>query len=181
MTYFLTKNGLQIIFRLPEITDVDRLKEYINQLSAEDTYLRLSGETFTREEEYKIVENWLFNIKQGDKTMLLAFIGDQLIGSCNVDRNKEDRKRGLHVGTLSLSIKKEFREQGIGEALALATIDLAKKTIPGLKLIKLTVYEPNTKAIDLYEKLGFAQTGFIPKGLFYKGSYYNELIMVLSF
>lgn len=181
MNFFTSKNSNEVIFRPPEIKDVDRLTTYVNELSAENTYLRLSGETFTREDEYKIVDNWLFNIKQGDKAMLLAFIDNKLIGCCNIDRNKEDRKRGLHVGTLGLSIKKEFREQGIGKALALATIDLAKKTLPGLRLMKLTVYEPNTKAKDLYKKLGFVQTGFIPKGLFYKGSYYDELIMVLSF
>lgn len=181
MNRFISKKIDKIIFRPPEISDVDRLTEYINKLSAENTYIRFSGEMLTKEDEYKIVESWLQNIKQGDKAMLLAFLGDQLIGCCNVDRNKEDRKRGLHVGTLGLSMKKEFREQGIGLSLAKVTIDLAKKTIPGLRLIKLTVYQPNTKAINLYKKLGFVQTGFIPKGLLYKGSYYDELIMVLGF
>jgi len=69
----------------------------------------------------------------GYKVVLGCFYKEKLVGLTNVDRNKSDRKRSLHVGTFGISVEKEFRGEGIGYELGKTIIEEAKKKIPGLK------------------------------------------------
>lgn len=47
-----------------------------------------------------------------------------------------------------------------------------------LKILTLEVYSTNKRAIHVYEKLGFKETGRIPKGLFRNGKYIDQVVMV---
>jgi ribosomal protein S18 acetylase RimI-like enzyme len=47
----------------------------------------------------------------------------------------------------------------------------------GLKILALTVFATNQHAINLYEKMGFIETGRIPKRFFKEGTYVDEIIM----
>jgi RimJ/RimL family protein N-acetyltransferase len=47
----------------------------------------------------------------------------------------------------------------------------------GLKVLTLSAFASNKRAIHVYEKIGFAQTGLIPKKHFKEGKYIDEVIM----
>jgi RimJ/RimL family protein N-acetyltransferase len=47
----------------------------------------------------------------------------------------------------------------------------------GLKVLMLQVFATNGRAIHVYEKLGFAHSGRIPKKRFREGQYIDELTM----
>jgi RimJ/RimL family protein N-acetyltransferase len=47
----------------------------------------------------------------------------------------------------------------------------------GLKVLTLAVLETNKCAIHVYEKVGFAQTGRVPKKYFKDGKYIDGIIM----
>ena len=47
----------------------------------------------------------------------------------------------------------EYRGRGVGEALLASTAGLLKKR--GFTMLSLTVTEANTRAVDLYKRLGF--------------------------
>jgi RimJ/RimL family protein N-acetyltransferase len=47
----------------------------------------------------------------------------------------------------------------------------------GLKVLTLSAFATNKRAIRVYEKVGFLQTGTIPKKHFKQGKYVDEIIM----
>lgn len=177
---FKTKSGKEAIIRHLTIGDVDEMTRYINELSKEDTYITFSGEVLFRTDEETYVQDCLSAIAQDNKVFLLCFIDDKLVANSDVSRDLISKKRGCHVGIFGITVAAELRGEGVGFELSRQVIDEAKKNIPGLKIIKLNVYEPNTKAQKLYEKLGFKEFGRLPKGIKYKGEYYDEIEMYMS-
>jgi RimJ/RimL family protein N-acetyltransferase len=49
----------------------------------------------------------------------------------------------------------------------------------GLRVLTLSAFESNKRAIHVYEKVGFVQTGRIPRKFFREGKYIDEVIMAL--
>ncbi|MGB9756228.1 MAG: GNAT family N-acetyltransferase, partial [Candidatus Bathyarchaeales archaeon] len=47
----------------------------------------------------------------------------------------------------------------------------------GLKVLTLSAFATNRRAIHVYEKVGFVQTGVIPRKHFKDGKYIDEIIM----
>ena len=47
----------------------------------------------------------------------------------------------------------------------------------GLKIVLLNVFSTNERAIHVYEKAGFKQTGRRPKFFFKNGKYMDDIIM----
>jgi RimJ/RimL family protein N-acetyltransferase len=49
----------------------------------------------------------------------------------------------------------------------------------GLKVLTLSVFESNKRAIHVYESVGFVQTGRTPRKFLREGEYVDEVIMTL--
>ncbi len=172
---FQTKDGQQSIIRALEASDLHELLTYANALSAEDTFVQLSGEQISLEEEQKFISDRLESVKKGQSVALVAMIGAKLVGSGAIDRGM---KRKQHIGLVHLSVAKAFRGTGVGEKLLRALIDEGKKSL-GIRLVTLTCFAINTAAIALYTKVGFLKAGEIPGAYAYKGSYEPEVTMYL--
>jgi RimJ/RimL family protein N-acetyltransferase len=76
---------------------------------------------------------------------------------------------------VGIVIRKDFRELGIGTAMMHVLIEQARKM--GLKVLTLTAFASNKRAIHVYEKVGFLQTGLVPKKFLKQGKYVDEVIM----
>jgi RimJ/RimL family protein N-acetyltransferase len=150
---------------------------YANTLSTEDTYVTLSGEHLTVEEEHAFLTDELHNIEAGEGVLLECFVEGNLVGICGISRNQRGRKRSHHLGIFGISIHKDYRGQGLGSELAKTTIKEAILNIQGLRIITLSVYKPNKQAHDLYTKLGFVDYGMLPEGTFYKDGYIDKILM----
>jgi putative acetyltransferase len=72
-------------------------------------------------------------------------------------------------------VKKGFRDLGIGTEIMKAVIGQAVRL--GLKLLVLSVFASNERAIHVYEQVGFVQTGRVPKKHFRDGKYVDEIAM----
>lgn len=175
-----SKRGKKIVIRYPRWEDIDELTAYINKLSAEDTFILFSGEKIKKEEECKALAKWFVDMELQDAVWLLVESNKKIIGIANVNRNKDNRKRSLHVGLLGISIKKEFRGEGIGKILLQTIINEAKNKLPNLKLIFLEVFEKNYLALNLYQKLGFEKCGQVPDFILYHNQYIDAIYMVLK-
>lgn len=174
---FYSKTGKHITFRYPRIDDLDEMTRYINELSQEDTYVTFSGETISREEEEKSLNEVLKGIMANDSVLILCFDNDILVGVSDIQRDKSKRKRSRHIGRLGISLAKDYRGEGIGKELMGTVIEEAIKHIHGLKSLLLDVYAPNEQAIEMYKKLGFREVGRIPRGCLYKGEYVDQITM----
>jgi len=176
---FETKTGAEVLVRYPRWEDLPQLLQFINSLSAEDTYVALSGEQLTFEEEADFLLNWFKRMEFGDGVYLVCESDEHIVGGCGIERVESDRTRGEHVGSFGLSIAKEFRGQGLGENLSKAAIEEAKTNMPNLQIITLTAFAENIPAVTLYKKLGFIETGRMPGGYKYKKKYQDKTEMCL--
>lgn len=174
----ITKHGVRILLQQPRPEDVHELTRFANELSAEDTYITLSGEVFTHEEELGYVNRWIEEIAKGDRVQLLAFAEKELVANAEVRRVTKSRTRSLHVGEVSISISKNWRGQGLGKEILKVLIMEARQTLK-LRLVMLTAFASNDRALRLYESVGFINAGEIPGAIWYKGDYIGQVYLYL--
>lgn len=160
-----------VVLRLVKPDDLQAMTDYANQLSKEDTFVSLSGEQFTLEEEKKHLDSFLDKMKKQTGLLLVAFVNDMLVGITDLTCLE---RRSKHVGKIGLSIKKEYRGEGIGKEMLVSLCELAKQM--DLRMVELGCFANNTSACALYKKVGFVEVGRIPEELFYKGEYVDCLM-----
>jgi ribosomal protein S18 acetylase RimI-like enzyme len=93
--------------------------------------------------------------KQG--IMLNALDGERVVGWCDVRRVEAEISK--HCGILGMGIIDGYRGRGLGERLITQTLDAIQKSDLGIERVELTVWGSNTRAIGLYEKVGFGHEG----------------------
>lgn len=154
--------------------DVTEMLSFINEISKEETYIRLQGEQLTMDEEVRYVDDFIRRIGEGSAVKLLAFNGETLIGVSDVYLKDKIEK---HIGVFGITIRKEWRGKGIGQELMKKTIAEATQKIKGLKIIELGVFANNPIAKKMYEKMGFVEYGRLPKGIKHRGEFVDHLYM----
>jgi RimJ/RimL family protein N-acetyltransferase len=167
---------MQITYRLPQLSDYPALTEYMNQLSAEKTYIRLQGKVLTEEEEKEYLSSYIKQIEEKTAIKLFAFDGEILIGGADVTLGLGAEK---HIGIFGITMRKSHRGQGIGKTLMHKTIQRAIESLPDLEIITLSVFSDNEKAKKMYLKAGFIPYGSIPNGVIRNGSYSDHEYMYL--
>ncbi len=167
-------DGLDLIIRYPQEGDENTMLEFINQLSAERTFVLMQGETMTLEEEKRYLDSWLKKIRNKTGVMLSVFADDLLIGVGSIELGRYSTK---HVGLFSISVKNEYRGKGIGKLLMSSIIDEASKQLKELEVINLTVQSENIVAQKMYESFGFKKYGTLPKGIKLEDGYRDHQLM----
>ncbi len=169
-----TKSGKKIILRYPNANDAPLLLEYINTLSAEQTFIRFQGEQLSLDEEIKYLNDFIRKIHQKTAIKILAFHENLLVGIADIVL--ED-KVSSHVGVFGLTVAQAFRNDRIGSLLAKTAINEAIKLLNGLEIITLGVFSNNPIAYSLYQKMGFIEYGRLPRGVKYKGTFVDHIFM----
>ena len=170
-----TKDGKKIVLRKPRMSDLRGFLNFINSLVEEDAQI-LCNRKMKLSEERKWLKNQLNGIKEKKIIQLIAEIDGKLIGSVEI-KKREFRKK--HVGELSISIIKDYRNLGIGKEMIRAILELARRD-KDLKLIYLTVSEKNKVAQHVYERMGFKKVARLRNRIFYKDKYIDEIVMDLQ-
>jgi ribosomal protein S18 acetylase RimI-like enzyme len=112
------------------------------------------------------------NIRDGNP-QFVAEVGTSVVGWCDVVRGSRAVFR--HCGYLGIGLMAPYRGCGIGRALMKAT--LASAVTRGFTRIELTVRADNTRAISLYEALGFITEGRLRRHMLVDGEYHESLVM----
>ena len=124
---------------------------------------------------------WEVILKKQDKANVIfgAFREGAMVGCIGVFR--ESGKKSEHKAMIwGMYVKKDQQGMGLGKKLMLEAID-HMKSLPGIKLINLTVEPNNHSAKKLYSSCGFKNWGTEPKALLIDGKYYAEDHMILDF
>lgn len=172
-----TKDGREVILRYPSWGDEEGMREFINTVSKEDTFITFSGEQVSMEDEKAYLEKIFQGMEDQDFIVIIGIYQDRVVASASVERELTGRLRKRHVATFGITIAADFRSVGLGKALSEVVISQAVTEIPELKIIKLSVYSENIRAQKLYEKLGFKEFGRLPGGCYYRGRYIDEIEM----
>jgi len=94
-------------------------------------------------------------IKSRKEIFLVIEIDNKLVGLIDgyILENIHHKEKVVYLD--HLCVDKKYRRQNIGTTLIKEFSDIAKKK--GAKLIMLNAFENNTKAVNLYKKLGFRE------------------------
>jgi ribosomal protein S18 acetylase RimI-like enzyme len=169
------KDGRVCILKTPNKEDAHQMIEYLKQSSRDtDFMLRYPEEvTFTIEKEQTLLCD-LAN--SSDSMMIAAFIDGVLAGNCSFAAIGPKLKV-KHRCQMGIAIKKEYWCAGIGRILLEEAINQAREC--GFEQMELEVVSRNTRAIRLYEKVGFEVYGIRKNAMKLKdGTYYSELLMM---
>jgi ribosomal protein S18 acetylase RimI-like enzyme len=169
-----TKKGNDILIRYPKMGDLEQLLNFINEISDERTFIRYQGEHETLKSEEKWLKRRLEEINNKKSVQLLAYSGDELIGSTEIHLRDKTEK---HVGVLSITVTKNFRGEAVGKTLMGLIIKEALKKLAGLKIITLEVFSTNINAKSLYRKMGFVDYGILPEGIIRNGNFEDAILM----
>jgi len=171
-------NGREIKIRELSPKDLKRAKDflnYINSLIEEDAKISFNKK-LTLKEEKEWLRNTLKEIRKKKKIVYIAETHGKIVGISDVGMKD---KRQSHVGEFGISVRKGYRGIGLGKYLMEATLKLAKKRLKP-KIIRLSVFENNKIAQNLYKKFGFKKVAKIPKQIQYKGKLISEIVMILE-
>ena len=156
--------------RLIEESDIPAFHALLDSVAREKKYLAMErAPTIERTREFV-----LGNIRRGYAQYVAEVDGD-LIGWADILPGQRDSTR--HMGGLGMGVADGFRGQGIGRALLSRAIEHCWEM--GLKRIELEVYVQNTRAIILYERMGFVLEGRLRKARLMDGEYRDVLHMAI--
>jgi [ribosomal protein S5]-alanine N-acetyltransferase len=176
---FLMKNiensieliGEKIFLRPIKITDAN--EEYVSWLNDSETLIGLATETGTN---LSSLINYVQNAIGNSNCIMLAIcdlVSKKHIGNIkldNFDWIANTCELGILVGN------KKFWGKGIGFEACKMTLLFAFNELE-IRKILLAVYENNTSAIKLYEKLGFIKEGQLRKHIMKNNIYYDKYYM----
>jgi ribosomal protein S18 acetylase RimI-like enzyme len=154
-----------------------KFQNFINSLVKEDAMIKMNRKQSLREET-EWLRGKLKQIKNKKEVALIAEYKDKIVGNTQIGL---DWGRQSHIGDFGISIRKGYRNIGLGTYLAKEVIKLAKNKLrPRPKIIRLSAYATNKPAIEFYKNLGFKEVARIPKQGKIKGKLVAEVIMLLE-
>jgi len=171
---FTAKDGTKVTLRRLRWEDLDDLHEFINSLVEEGVDI-LRDQKPTRGEEAEWLGRRLASMEKGEIVDIVAEVNGKVVA------NSEAERRGgamSHVGYVGVGIRAGYRGIGIGTEIMRALINESKKM--GLKILVLDVFDTNNEAKRLYQKMGFRESGRIPKGIYKQGKYIDLIRMTLE-
>jgi RimJ/RimL family protein N-acetyltransferase len=171
----LLKNGNAFTIRKAMMEDSENVISYVKKIVQESDNLTFEKDEFnpTVTAEREFIES--IN-KSTNQCFLIAVLNDKIIGNLSI--SNIDRARIKHSAELSITVLKNYWNQGVASNLMAEFIQWLKTT--NLTKINLTVKEDNIYAIKLYEKFGFVKEGVITREFFIDGKYYNSIFMGLQ-
>ncbi|WFR94131.1 GNAT family N-acetyltransferase [Rhizobium tumorigenes] len=106
---------------------------------------------------------------------VVAVAGNRVLGWCDITRHFFPAH--AHRGSLAMGIVPEFRGQGLGRLLIDAALANARQL--GLIRVELSVHADNSRAIALYEKVGFAPEGVLRRAVCIDGRFVDSVSMAI--
>lgn len=169
------RNEKEVIIREAKKEDAQSMIDFYNLVGGETDFLSFGKNEFKR--DLKEYESYLESTREEDNSIiLLTIIDEQIAGIASINSNQKVRTK--HVGTLGIVVAEQYCGLGLGGEMVDYLIEWAK--LNGItKKISLLTREDNTRAIELYKKVGFETEGILKKDNYINGVYYNTLMMSL--
>lgn len=152
--------------------DAEKMILYLNQVGGESDNL-LHGEN-----EFIVpiegVKRKLAMSKDSENSIvLIALENDRIIARAELDGYYPARIR--HRAKFSISVKKEYWNQGIGTEMLKRIVEQAKSM--KIEIIELEVISDNARGIHLYRKMGFVDIGIYKKYFYVNGMFKDAVVM----
>jgi len=168
---FTAKDGRNVILRTPKWEDLDDFVDHVNALVEEN--VDMTYQKVTREDEADWLGSKLAEMEKGNRFILVADVEEKLVAVSSITRGERYSK---HVGRVVMGIRNGYRNVGIGTEMLKTLFSQAEKM--NLKMLTLMVFSTNNRAIYVYKKAGFKETGRIPNEIYKNGKFIDHVIMV---
>jgi len=169
---FSARDGRQVVLRSPRWEDLDDLLELINSLVDERANI-VRDRRATRHEEIDWLSRALARMEKDEIFYLVAEADGKVIANSEIWRRTGAYEQ--HVGAIGIAIRDGFRDLGIGTEMMKALITQGRTM--GMSVLELSVFANNERAVHVYKKVGFTETGKVPRKFFKEGKYIDEIIM----
>lgn len=173
-------NGWDCMLRTPLVSDAADMLEYLKIIYGETPFMtRYPQEVKDDAQGLKMEEEFLSEVAEKPRDfMIAAFVQGELVGSIGVNPQGAATKF-WHRGSVGIALKKKVWGLGLGRILMEEALKQAPKL--GYEQVELGVAEGNDRALVLYKKLGFVESGRIHKAFKYKdGSCRDEILMYVE-
>ena len=152
--------------------DAEKMILYLNKVGGESDNL-LHGEN-----EFIVpiegVKRKLAMSKDSENSIvLIALENDRIIARAELDGYYPARIR--HRAKFSISVRKEYWNQGIGTEMLKRIVEQAKSM--KIEIIELEVISDNARGIHLYHKMGFVDIGIYKKYFYVNGMFKDAVVM----
>ena len=170
------KDGRTAILRspLPE-QDAEDMRQYLIDVAGETPFLL----AYPEEEQWTVAQEQAFLqgfLDDPIRLMLVAEVDGRIAGNCQITFKTAIKTR--HRCTVSIGLRQAYWNHGIGTAMFREMIDAARQR-EGVVQIELEVFEGNSRARALYEKMGFRIVAVHPNRVKLKdGAFLNEFLMI---
>jgi RimJ/RimL family protein N-acetyltransferase len=149
------KNNKTVTIREAEPADAARLLNAIHAYVHESEYLLTTPAEFDMTEEKE--REWIESFTQRESSLLvIAEYENQIVGSIDLTGGRRNRIR--HTSLIGIGMLAAWQGVGLGTVLFECIIDWARWHSP-IELLWLEVVGANEKALALYQKMGFTETG----------------------
>mgnify|MGYP000851656763 CR=1 FL=1 len=147
--------GASFCIREARPDDAPALTAILAELAPVDGYILLSPEEVAGEPSAHGGDVARANASGGRWLLFVAEQDGRVVGM--VDLRAVPLRRCAHVCELGIGLRAGFRDRGIGLALMRHAVQAA--VAQGFRKIRLMVIESNSRAIALYRRTGFVETG----------------------
>ena len=152
--------------------DAEKMISYLNQVGGESDNLMHGKNEFNVPVEG--VKRKLAMSKDSENSVvLIALDNDQIIARAELVGYYPARIR--HRAIFSISVKKEYWNQGIGTEMIEKIFEQAKNM--KIRIIELEAITDNERGIHLYHKMGFVDIG-IYKNYFYVNGMFKDAVVM---
>jgi RimJ/RimL family protein N-acetyltransferase len=162
------------VVRLVRVEDAEAVLSIQREVVGERDYFIAVSEEFNKTTEEH--QEWIQKIIEHEReTMFVAEVEGEAAGW--IVFKSQERKRMHHTGSFAIMIKKDYRNKGIGKLLINELLQWAEKH-PIIEKVSLGTFSTNTRAIELYKKLGFVEEGRkINEFKFSENEYVDDVLM----
>ncbi|WP_079505041.1 GNAT family N-acetyltransferase [Mesobacillus jeotgali] len=151
----MQRSNLQVTLRPGNRKDAEALLEIEREILSENEFMISVIDEF--EETPEQLRSWICKVIENEReTLIIAETKGKVVGFI-VFRSKTT-KRLSHTGSFTAMVKKEYRDQGIGKILIKELLLWAEQN-PLIEKVSLGVLSTNSRAIELYKKMGFVEEG----------------------
>ena len=167
---------MDTIIRQCQPDDAEQMITYVNRISEEPgvAIVLEPGEfKLTAEQERQFIAD---RLAEDNSLFLVADAAGEIVGALTLRGGL--RRAVRHEAVLGITVKKEWRGQGVGNAMMSYAVDWARRS-GVITRIELQVFTSNAAAIHLYQKHGFEIEGCRRKAVFREGRYHDDYVMAL--
>ena len=159
------KDGREVTVRFLVLENKERLEMFS---SMSDEALKWGMPPYTRE----VIERWINNLP--NLIPLVAEYNNCIVGYASIYKYPHPRRKG--VGDLAMYLHQDFHNVGLGTAMLIRLLELAKKDKMHKVILHVIAY--NKVALYLYEKFGFKVEGIMQDSYFGADKkYHDEIVM----